>query len=73
MTETVHAGDHRFAGFLLDLPDAVFELQAMRGDIPGCQRRIDGAQLPNKSGARLFIDSAPSGSVVFRQGIYCPA
>src|SRR6185312_3565267 len=62
-------GDHGFAGFLLDLADAIFELQAVLGDIARRQRRIEAAQLPHERGPRLLVNSSPCGAIVFGKGL----
>src|SRR6476620_5604404 len=67
-----HSGDIGFASLLLDLPDAVFQLQAMGGDITGRQGRIDSAQLADQSRPRLLINGAPCSPVVFWQSLYSP-
>ena len=65
-------GDDGFAGLLLDLADAVFELQAMRGDVAGRERRLDGAKLADERRARLLIDRATGRPVVLGQGLQPP-
>ncbi|CDP53051.1 hypothetical protein [Devosia sp. DBB001] len=44
----------------------------MLGDLAGGKRRVYRAQLPDERSARLLVDCAPSGAVIFRQDSNCP-
>jgi len=63
----LEAGDHRLARLLLDLADAILELQAVLGNFARAQRRVQSAELTHKSGACLFIDGTARGAIILRQ------
>ena len=52
---------------LLDLADAIFELQAVLGDVARRQRRRDGAQLAHQGRTRLLVNRPAGSSVILRQ------
>ena len=69
----LHAGDHGLARLLLDLADAIFELEAVGGDVARGERRRDGAQLADERGPSLLVNGAARLAVVLRQSLHRPA
>src|SRR5690606_9091598 len=59
--------DDGLAGFLFDLADAIFELQAVLGDVARRQWGRDGAQLSDQGRTRLLVDGPPGRPIILRQ------